>query len=225
MALVPLNQLWVDANFKEAQLRKLKLDQPVTLVADVYGGKVEYHGRVAGLGAGTGSAFSLLPAQNATGNWIKVVQRVPVRVALDTGELAAHPLRVGLSIDVKVDVREQGGKSLVDAPRRGAATQTAVFDEGRRDADAAVRHIVEANLGKGGSGVPVGAAAPAHRVRRAAVVPSMSPDAAAGLSPASSSDARIPSPDDALPPSGAHNPAALAAAAGMATAAPGAGLR
>jgi len=98
MALVPLDQLWVDANFKEVQLRKLRLGQPATLVADVYGKKVEYHGTVEGLGAGTGAAFALLPAQNATGNWIKVVQRVPVRVALNPDELKAHPLRLGLSM-------------------------------------------------------------------------------------------------------------------------------
>src|SRR5574337_1024816 len=89
MAVIPLDQVWVDANFKEGQLRQMRLGQPVTLTADVYGNKVEYHGKVAGLGAGTGSAFALLPAQNATGNWIKVVQRVPVRVALDAKELAA----------------------------------------------------------------------------------------------------------------------------------------
>jgi membrane fusion protein (multidrug efflux system) len=96
MALIPLKQLWVDANFKEAQLRNLRIGQPATLVADVYGKHVEYKGTVAGVGAGTGSAFSLLPAQNATGNWIKVVQRVPVRIAVDAADLAAHPLRVGL---------------------------------------------------------------------------------------------------------------------------------
>ena len=83
MSVIPLNQVWVDANFKEVQLRNIRIGQPVTLVADLYGKKVEYQGTVAGLGVGTGAAFSLLPAQNATGNWIKVVQRVPVRIALD----------------------------------------------------------------------------------------------------------------------------------------------
>jgi membrane fusion protein (multidrug efflux system) len=149
MSLIPLDQVWVDANFKEPQLRKLRIDQPVTLVADLYGKQVEYRGRVVGLGAGTGSAFSLLPAQNATGNWIKVVQRVPVRVALDPKELAEHPLRIGLSMEATVDVREQGGKSLADAPRQGAATQTAVFDEVNHGADAAVKRIIAAQLGKG----------------------------------------------------------------------------
>ena len=104
MSIVPLNQLWVDANFKEVQLRNIRLGQPVKLTADVYGKKVEYTGTVAGLGAGTGAAFALLPAQNATGNWIKVVQRVPVRIALDPKELAKHPLRVGLSMEAEIDV-------------------------------------------------------------------------------------------------------------------------
>ncbi|WP_442979496.1 HlyD family secretion protein, partial [Salmonella enterica] len=99
----------------------------VTLHADLYGESVDYHGRIAGLGAGTGAAFSLLPAQNATGNWIKVVQRLPVRVALDAAELRAHPLRVGLSMQAEVDVREQGGKSLADAPRAEAVASTQVF--------------------------------------------------------------------------------------------------
>ena len=104
MVLVPLDGVWVDANFKEDQLANLRIGQPVTLNADLYGGAVEYHGRVAGLGAGTGTVFSLLPAQNATGNWIKVVQRLPVRIALDPRELAAHPLKVGLSMDADIDV-------------------------------------------------------------------------------------------------------------------------
>ena len=148
MSLIPLDQVWVDANFKEPQLRKLRIAQPVTLVADLYGKQVEYHGRVVGLGAGTGAAFSRLPAQNATGNWIKVVQRVPVRIALDPKELAEHPLRIGLSMEATVDVREQGGKSLADAPRVGAATQTAVFDEINHEADNAVKRIIAGQLGK-----------------------------------------------------------------------------
>ncbi len=103
MLIVPLNQLYVDANFKEGQLTKVKVGQPVTLTSDLYGGKVEYHGRVVGFSGGTGSSFALIPAQNATGNWIKVVQRLPVRVALDPKELQAHPLRVGLSMDAEID--------------------------------------------------------------------------------------------------------------------------
>ena len=107
MAVVPLTDLWVDANFKESQLRKMKIGQPVEMTADLYGKKVVYHGKVMGLSAGTGSAFSLLPPQNATGNWIKVVQRVPVRISLDPNELKANPLRVGLSMTVKVDDRSE----------------------------------------------------------------------------------------------------------------------
>ncbi len=104
MSVVPVSQVYVDANFKEVQLRKVKVCQPATLTADRYGKGVEFHGHVVGLGGGTGSAFAMIPAQNATGNWIKVVQRLPVRIALDPKDLAAHPLRVGLSMDAKVDV-------------------------------------------------------------------------------------------------------------------------
>ncbi len=104
MSVIALKQIWVEANFKEVQLRHIRLGQPALLTADVYGKKVQYHGKVAGVGAGTGAAFSLLPAQNATGNWIKVVQRVPVRIALDAQELEQNPLRIGLSMEVTVDV-------------------------------------------------------------------------------------------------------------------------
>src|SRR3546814_859616 len=106
MTIVPLGQLWVEANFKGGQLRHMKPGQNATLTADLYGGDVVYHGKIEGLAAGTGSAFALLPAQNASGNWIKVVQRVPVRIALDPKELAAHPLRVGLSMQVEVELSE-----------------------------------------------------------------------------------------------------------------------
>src|SRR6201998_4847298 len=115
MAVVPLERLRVDANFKEVQLRRLRIGQPVEVVADVYGGQVVYHGRVAGVGLGTGAAFALLPAQNATGNWIKVVQRVPVRVTLDPHELGAHPLRIGLSTEATVDVHDTGGQQLAQS--------------------------------------------------------------------------------------------------------------
>jgi membrane fusion protein, multidrug efflux system len=103
MRIVPVNQLYVDANFKEGQLTKVRPGQAVTLTSDLYGDEVAYHGRVVGFSGGTGAAFALIPAQNATGNWIKVVQRLPVRVALDPKELAAHPLRVGLSMTARVD--------------------------------------------------------------------------------------------------------------------------
>jgi len=147
MSVIALNQVWVDANFKESQLKNLRIGQPVTLQADVYGKKVEYRGKIEGLGAGTGSAFSLLPAQNATGNWIKVVQRVPVRVALDPKEVAEHPLRVGLSMDAKVDVSNTDGKMLADVQRTSAVAQTAVFDLVNQSADGEVRKIIASNLG------------------------------------------------------------------------------
>ena len=113
MAIVPLHDLWVDANFKESQIKDIHLGQAVNLTSDIYGKEVIYHGKVIGLSAGTGSAFSVLPAQNATGNWIKVTQRLPVRIALDSKELQQHPLRVGLSMHAELDSRDQQGKPQV----------------------------------------------------------------------------------------------------------------
>lgn len=147
MAVIPLEQVWVDANFKESQLEDLRIGQPVKLTADIYGSSQEYHGHVVGLGAGTGAAFSLLPAQNATGNWIKIVQRLPVRIALDPKELQEHPLRVGLSMYVTVDVHDQSGKAVTDGNSNQAAVETSVFDELGKSADAHVNKIVSANLG------------------------------------------------------------------------------
>jgi membrane fusion protein (multidrug efflux system) len=105
MIVAPLQQAYVDANFKEGQLGRVRIGQPVELTSDLYGDRITYHGRVQGLGGGTGSAFAVIPAQNATGNWIRVVQRVPVRISLDPHELAEHPLRVGLSMEARIDVR------------------------------------------------------------------------------------------------------------------------
>jgi len=147
MSVVPLHQLWVDANFKENQLGRIRIGQPATITTDLYGGKVEYHGKVIGLGAGTGSVFSLLPAQNATGNWIKVVQRVPVRIALDDKELDQHPLRVGLSADVTVDVSQDQGAVLAAGPAQPAA-ETSVYDAIASQADAEADKVIAANLGK-----------------------------------------------------------------------------
>jgi membrane fusion protein (multidrug efflux system) len=149
MSIVPLNQLWVDANFKEVQLRNIRIGQPVTLVADLYGKKVDYQGTVAGLGVGTGAAFSLLPAQNATGNWIKVVQRVPVRIALEPKQLKEHPLRVGLSMDAEVDVSNKNGKTLADAPRDAAQAHTQAFATHDDAASDEVRRVIAENAGKG----------------------------------------------------------------------------
>ena len=145
MAVVPLDQVWVDANFKEPQLSRMRVGQPVTLSADVYGSRVVFHGKVAGFGAGTGSAFSLLPAQNATGNWIKIVQRVPVRVALDPREVAEHPLQVGLSMRADVDEHDQSGARLPQLVSTATPWSTDVFGSSDAQADARVAAIISAN--------------------------------------------------------------------------------
>jgi len=147
MSVIPLNQVWVDANFKESQLRNIRLGQPVRLTADLYGKKVEYSGTVAGLGVGTGAAFALLPAQNATGNWIKVVQRVPVRIALDPRQIADNPLRVGLSMDATVNTANRDGKTLADGGAPATASQTQVYSALDRGAEAEVRRVIAANAG------------------------------------------------------------------------------
>ncbi|MGH8291529.1 MAG: HlyD family efflux transporter periplasmic adaptor subunit [Steroidobacteraceae bacterium] len=145
MSVVPLNEVWVDANFKESQLDSMRVGQPVTLTSDLYGSGVVFHGRVVGFGAGTGSAFSLLPAQNATGNWIKIVQRVPVRIALDPRELAQHPLQVGLSMNAYVEVRDDGGQRLPEVVNAAHDYSTDVFQSVTAQADAAVQQIITAN--------------------------------------------------------------------------------
>ncbi|GCB03116.1 HlyD family secretion protein [Ralstonia sp. SET104] len=166
MAIVPLDQLWVDANFKEVQVRHMRVGQPVELVADVYGSSVTYHGKVVGFSAGTGSAFSLLPAQNATGNWIKVVQRLPVRVSLDAKELKDHPLRVGLSMEAKVDIHDEGGQSLATAPT-ASPLQTTVYDQAGKDADQVIASIISANAGRGAATTPAATNLPATSAPRA----------------------------------------------------------
>jgi membrane fusion protein, multidrug efflux system len=145
MAIVALDSVWVDANFKEVQLKGMRIGQPVELTADVYGSSVVFHGKVQGFSAGTGSAFSLLPAQNATGNWIKVVQRLPVRIALDPKELEAHPLRIGLSMQVDVTVKANDGAQLGAAPN--TTYQTNVFDKYGEQADAEIARVIAANTG------------------------------------------------------------------------------
>ncbi len=145
MSVVPLDQVWVDANFKEPQLANMRTGQPVSLTADLYGGTFRYHGKVVGFGAGTGSAFSLLPAQNATGNWIKIVQRVPVRIALDPQEMAQHPLQIGLSMKVEVSVRDSSGARLPQVAQNAPAYSTDVFHSVDEAADARVQQIIAAN--------------------------------------------------------------------------------
>ena len=147
MSIVPAEQMWVNANFKESQLGAIRIGQPVVLSADVYGKAVRYNGRVVGQEAGTGSAFSLLPAQNATGNWIKVVQRVPIRIALEPKELAAHPLKLGLSMRVAVDTHDASGAFAVGSASTRAAYKTDVFDRELEQADLLVQRIIAANGG------------------------------------------------------------------------------
>lgn len=146
MSIVQLNRLWVEANFKEGQIRHMRVGQPVDVVSDLYGSRVVYRGRVQGFSAGTGSAFSMLPSQNAAGNWIKVVQRVPVVIALDPRDLAAHPLRVGLSMRATVDTRNRDGHALDSEPPTPAVS-TRVHDGVARDADAAAAVIIRENQG------------------------------------------------------------------------------
>ena len=145
MSVVPLNELWVDANFKETQLRELRIGQPAKVVADIYGSKVTYDGKVVGISAGSGAAFALLPAQNATGNWIKVVQRVPVRIALDPAQLQSHPLRVGLSTEVEVDITDHSGAPVIALAPTQPAAQTTLYRANWTQADAEVDRVIEAN--------------------------------------------------------------------------------
>jgi len=151
MAIVPLERLWVEANFKEVQLKRMRIGQPVKVTADLYGSQIVYHGTVAGLGIGTGAAFALLPAQNATGNWIKVVQRVPVHIALDPQELREHPLRIGLSTRATVAVRDASGPQLAQSPRREPVLTTSAYDIDRQQIEARIAQIINENR-------PVGAA-------------------------------------------------------------------
>jgi membrane fusion protein (multidrug efflux system) len=148
MTVIPLDQVWVEANFKETQLRQMRLNQPVELTADVYGDDVVYTGKLVSLGLGTGSAFSLLPAQNASGNWIKIVQRIPVRIELDRKQLAAHPLRLGMSMAVDVTVRDQDGAVLPAAVANKPLLTTKAYARQLQDADALIEKIIGDNLGR-----------------------------------------------------------------------------
>ena len=140
MAVVPLAGVWVDANFKEDQLEDVRIGQPATITTDMFGSRVIYHGRVLGLGAGTGSAFALLPPQNASGNWIKIVQRLPVRVALDAAQLREHPLRIGLSVTVQIDTRDTSGPLM--SPAVPAADTQVQPEDVAPEADRAVARIL-----------------------------------------------------------------------------------
>jgi len=146
MSIVQLNRLWIEANFKEGQIRHMRVGQPVDVVSDLYGSRVVYRGRVQGFSAGTGSAFSMLPSQNAAGNWIKVVQRVPVVIAIEPRDLAAHPLRVGLSMRATVDTRNRDGHALDSEPPTPAVS-TRMHDGVASDAESAVAAIIRENQG------------------------------------------------------------------------------
>jgi membrane fusion protein, multidrug efflux system len=145
MSVVPLERVWIEANFKEVQLRNMRIGQPVRVVSDLYGSKLEFQGRVAGLGLGTGAAFALLPAQNATGNWIKVVQRVPVRITLDPEQLKEHPLRIGLSTTATVDVRDTRGAQLAAAPNSKPVLVTDAYEVDRQEIRERIAQIVSEN--------------------------------------------------------------------------------
>lgn len=149
MTIIPLEQVWVEANFKETQLKHMRLGQPVELVSDVYGGDVVYRGKLTSLGLGTGSAFSLLPAQNASGNWIKIVQRVPVRIEIDPRQLAEHPLRLGMSMSADVSIRDQAGAVLPAANARKPLLTTQAYARQLQDADALIERIIHDNLPAG----------------------------------------------------------------------------
>jgi membrane fusion protein (multidrug efflux system) len=149
MAIVPLERMRVDANFKEVQLRRMRIGQPAKVVADLYGGKIEYHGTVQGVGLGTGAAFALLPAQNATGNWIKVVQRVPVRITLKPEELREHPLRIGLSTRVSVETVNDSGQQLAQSVRAEPVLSTSAYDTDNSEIKARIAQIIRDNTREG----------------------------------------------------------------------------
>ncbi|AHM72490.1 multidrug efflux MFS transporter periplasmic adaptor subunit EmrA [Yersinia hibernica] len=147
MAVIPANEMWIDANFKETQLANMRIGQPVTIVTDLYGDDIVFQGKVVGLDMGTGSAFSLLPAQNATGNWIKVVQRLPVRIELDAKQLAEHPLRIGLSSTVRVDTANTDGPVLAQNVRKEPAFVTNALSLDLAPVNQMIRDITHANAG------------------------------------------------------------------------------
>ena len=145
MAVIPLDQIWIDANFKETQLGQMRIGQQVDIESDVYGSDVKYSGTVDSVGAGTGSAFALLPAQNATGNWIKIVQRVPVRIHLNPDQLKDHPLRIGLSTVVDVNLHDQSGPMLAQQPPQKASFSTNIYDQQLAEADAMITRLIHEN--------------------------------------------------------------------------------
>jgi membrane fusion protein, multidrug efflux system len=172
LSIVPIDRMRVDANFKEVQLTDMRIGQKATVTADVYGGQVKFDGTIEGVGMGTGSAFALLPAQNATGNWIKVVQRVPVRIALDPKQVEAHPLRLGLSTRVEIDIRDSSGQQLATVPREKPILATSAYEIDQHGIDARIAQIIADNSVQGGkpaAGVSdTRQPGAAHRLARAA---------------------------------------------------------
>ncbi len=148
LTVIALNDLWIEANFKESQIGQLRIGQPTEVRSDLYGSDPIFHGKVIGMAAGTGAAFSLLPAQNASGNWIKVVQRVPVRIAFDPAELAKHPLRIGLSVTATVDTHKRDGTVLAALPAVGNGQTTAVYSVDIAQAAAEADAIIAKNSGE-----------------------------------------------------------------------------
>jgi membrane fusion protein (multidrug efflux system) len=146
LAIVPLQHAYVAANFKESQLGDIRLGQPVALTSDLYGSDVTYHGRVVGFSLGTGAALSVLPPQNASGNWIKIVQRLPVRIAIPADELEKHPLMLGLSMNADVDIHDGHGAVLSQAPVFNGAMTTDVYAAQMAGADKDIARIVQDNL-------------------------------------------------------------------------------
>ncbi|CCB88929.1 HlyD family secretion protein [Simkania negevensis] len=151
LAIVPLDELWVDANFKETQLSDFRIGQDVKLRADLYGWRVTYQGKVIGINPGTGNTFSILPPQNATGNWIKIVQRVPVRISLDSKQLERNPLWLGLSMDVTVDIKDTSGDRLSEYRVAKPIYRTSIYSQQELGADALIEQIISSNIGSHGT--------------------------------------------------------------------------
>lgn len=146
MLLIPLDQIWVNANFKETQLKNVRIDQPVVMTSDLYGRRIKFHGKVNGIWPGTGSVFSVLPPQNATGNWIKIVQRLPVRISLDTEELKKYPLRLGLSMSVTIDTTDRGGDILPPPTKTSHLFQTHIYEKQLEGVEELIKNILEQNI-------------------------------------------------------------------------------
>lgn len=147
LAVVPLNELWINANYKEVQLSKVRIGQSVRATSDLYGHRVVFHGKIVGINPGTGNTFSVLPPQNATGNWIKIVQRVPVRVTLDPEQLKKHPLWLGLSMNVTVDIHDTSSPMLAEAPRIKALYETPIYKKQEKGAKKVIEKIIRENAG------------------------------------------------------------------------------